>query len=133
MYFPAYVQANTKERVEDIELMPVFIGPLAREQRPQAELDPILNGLAVVTPLLETYPNLKHALKEYDTLEDILKAIGFPLKNLKTEDEDDEIVEAIQAAQAQIQQQEMAIETAKVAPNVSGEVHESSILAGVRE
>jgi hypothetical protein len=123
------VLSASRTDVASIDVMPVFIGPLAREQRTQAELDPILNGLAVLTPLLETYPELKNAIKEYETLEDICKAIGFPLKNLHRQEEYNEIVAAIQQAQAQVQQQAMALEAAKTAPGLGKPVDDTSILA----
>lgn len=125
------VLANATEPVKSIGVVPVFIGPLAREQRTQQELDPILTGLSAATPLFETFPDLKNAIREYDTLEDILKAIGFPLKDLKPEDEYDEIIEQINTARAQQQQQQLALEVAKATESVSGPVDETSILAGV--
>ena len=125
------IRSNTKdENVASINITPVFIGPLAREQRTQQELDPILTALSVLQPVFEVYPDLKNAIREYGTLEDILKAVNFPLKNLVPEEEYDEIIKQLNAVRAQQQQQTLAIEMAKASPSVSGPVDETSVLAG---
>ncbi len=110
-------------------VIPIFTGQLARAQKVKQELDPIIEGLGILKALFEEYPDLKHAIREYDTAEDILKAVNFPLKNLKPEDEYNEIIAQLNEARARAEQQALALEMAKVAPNVSGPVDESSVLA----
>jgi hypothetical protein len=114
-----------------VSLIAVFTGPLAKAQKIKQELDPILDGLGVADVLFERFPMLTNAIREYDTLQDLLKATGFPLKDLKPEEEYDEIVAALREAEAQQQQQLMAIETAKASKNLQGPVDETSVLAGV--
>lgn len=120
---------NVNEPIEAISIVPVFVGPLARAQKVKQELDPILNGLGASEILFERFPDLPNAIREYGTLEDVLKATNYPLKNLKSEEEYDEIIKAINADRRQKEQQALALEMVKVAPNVSGPVDENSILA----
>lgn len=126
------VVGNSRQSVTSIGVSPIFIGPLAREQRTQQELDPILTGLAALQPLLATFPDLKFAIREYGTAEDILKAVNFPLKNLVPEDEYDQIVAELNEARERIEQEARAIELAKASKDVSGPVDETSVLAGAR-
>ena len=124
------VLSNSVTQISSIDTAPIFIGPLARAQKIKQELDPILDGLGALAPLFVEFPDLKFAIREYGTAEDILKAVNFPLKNLRPEDEYDEIVAQLNEARARVEQQTQALEMAKVAPNISGPVDESSILAG---
>lgn len=114
-----------------VSVIPVFIGPLGRAQKVKQELDPILDGLGALVPLFEVYPDLKNAIREYGTAEDILKAVGFPLKNLRPEEEYDKIVAELNEARARMEQQQFALEAAKASKDVSGAVDPDSILAGV--
>jgi len=125
------VLSNSKEEVASIGVVPVFIGPLAREQRTQQELDPILTAMSVLQPVFELYPDLKNAIREYGTLEDIIKAVNFPLKNLVPEEEYNTIIKGLNELRAQQQQQQLALEMAKASPSVSGPVDETSVLANV--
>jgi len=125
------VASNLKKQEGSFGVVPVFVGPLAREQKTKQELDPIINGLATLTPLFEIYPDLKFAIREYDTAEDILKAVGFPLKNLVPEDEYNKTIDVVNQAREQMRQQEMALETMKASKNIQGPVDETSVLAGV--
>ncbi len=114
-----------------MSLIPVFIGPLARAQKVKQELDPMLDGLSALIPLFEVYPDLKNAIREYPTAQDILRAVGFPLKNLRPEDEYDQIVAELNEARARMEQQQFALEAAKASKDVSGPVDPDSILAGI--
>ena len=120
----------TEQRESKISVIPVFIGPLGRAQKVKQELDPILDGLGALVPLFDIYPDLKNAIREYGTAEDILKAVGFPLKNLRPEDEYDKIVAELTEARARMEAQQFALEAAKASKDVSGAVDETSILAG---
>ncbi len=122
------VMSNSRKEPEAISIVPVFTGPLAREQKTQQELDPIMTGLAALTPLFAEYPDLKYALRAYGTAEDILKAVNFPLKNFVPEEEWNQIVADLNAARAALQEQQQALEMAKVSKDISGPVDETSIL-----
>lgn len=119
------------ERANEATPIPVFTGQLARAQKLKAELDPILDGLGVARELFEVYPDLKNAIREYGTLEDVLKAVGFPLKDLKPEDEYNEIIAQLTEARTRMEQQQFALEAAKASKNLQGPVDESSVLATV--
>lgn len=123
------VLSNTKTQIASIAINPVFVGPLAREQKTKQELDPILTAMSVLAPLFEMDPDLKHTIRGYGTVEDILKAVNFPLKNLVPEEEFNEIIAKLNEIRAQQQQAEQALEMAKAAPSVSGAVDETSVLA----
>lgn len=123
------VVSNSKLPVNKIKIVPIFVGLLARAQKVKQELDPILDGLGVAKVLFEEYPNLKFAIREYDTLEDVFKAVNFPLKNFKPEEEYNQIVVELNEAKQRLEQQAMMLEAAKVAPNLSKNVEPDSILA----
>ena len=118
-----------QENVSAVEIGPVFIGPLARAQKVKQELDPILDGLGAAEVLFAAYPDLRNAIREYGTLEDLLKATNFPLKNLVPEEEYDDVIARLNQVRQQQQEQALALEMAKVAPNVSKNVEPNSILA----
>ncbi len=122
------VMSNAKGRVSSIGIVPELIGPLARAQKMQQSLDTIQAGLAAAEPLLTQFPDLKLALKEYDTLDDIFKATNFPMKNLKTEEDYQALLDAVNQMRAQRAQVAQAIEMAKASKNVSGKVEPDSIL-----
>ncbi len=124
----ALVLDNTVD--DSVSLIPVFTGSLARAQQVKQELDPILEGTGVAKELFEVWPDLRHAIKEYGTLAKALKVIGFPLTELKSEDEYNEIIEAITAARAQAEQRQFALEAAKVG---SGAVDETSLISQAQE
>lgn len=127
----ALVLENTVD--DSVSLIPVFTGSLARAQQVKQELDPILEGLGVAGGLFEVWPDLKNAIKEYDTLSKALKVIGFPLTELRSEDEYNEIIKALTIARQQAEQQQFALEAAKVSKDVSGPIDPSSLLAQTQE
>jgi hypothetical protein len=125
------VLSNVKSEIDRIQLIPIFVGPLARAQKVKQELDPILDGLfaARESGLFEMDEDLVHAIRGHNTLEDIFAATGFPLKNFVPEDEFKVIKEALIESRQQEKQLLMAAELAKASQSVSGPVDESSILA----
>lgn len=119
----------TGQRDSKVSVIPVFIGPLGRAQKVKQDLDPILDGLGALVPMFEIYPDLKHTIREHGTAEDILKAVGFPLKNFKPEDEYNQIIVELNEARARLEQQQLALEVAKASKDVSGPVDATSVLA----
>ncbi len=117
---------------DSVSLIPVFTGSLARAQQVKQELDPILEGLGVAGSLFDIWPDLKHAIKEYGTLAKALKVIGFPLTELESEDDYNEIIEALNLARQQAEQKQFMLEAAKAA-DLTGPVDETSLLAGAQE
>jgi len=117
----------------EISLTPVFIGPLARAQKVKQELDPILEGLGVAGSMFEVWPELKNAIREHGTLERILKATGFPLTELKPQEEYNEIIAAIREAEQAAVEQAQQIEMMKASKNLTGPVDETSVMAKAGE
>ena len=115
---------------DEVDISPVFIGPLAQAQKTSQAIQPILTTMETARPILELFPEAKNAYRPYKILDHINEATDFPQDAVVPKDEYDKIIESINAAAAQQQQAEMALEMAKVAPNVSGPVDESSILSG---
>ncbi len=115
-----------------VGVRPVFIGQLAQAQKASQALEPITTSLEAIAPLVELFPDLPQLMiREYDTANDIFEALDFPQKNINPQEEYEEGKKALQQARAQQAQAELAIEAAKASKDVSGEVHENSILAGV--
>ena len=125
------VLSNVKTRVKKISVIPVFVGPLARAQKVKQELDPILDGLGAAGPLFALDPDLVNAVRLHPTLDDILTATNFPMKNFVPKDEYDQIKAALVEQRQQEKQALLEIEMAKVADKVSGPVDETSVLASV--
>jgi len=114
-----------------IGIQPVFIGPLAQAQKVSQALEPIQTGLEAARPVIEIFPEARHAYRPYKIIELQNEAIDFPQEAVVPEEEWQKIVQSERQALAQQRQAELAIEMAKAAPSVSGEVNESSILAKV--
>lgn len=125
------VQSNSRRPVNRIRIAPVFVGALAQAQKRNQQLEPITAGIAAASGLLQIFPDLKLAIKDYDTLDDMFQAVGFPQKNIRTKEDYDKLVDALNEARAQQQQFANSLEAAKAAKNVSGPVDQSSILGSV--
>jgi hypothetical protein len=127
------VIANAKGPVRSIGVMPVFIGALAQAQKRTQVLEPINAGLEAGKMVMEIFPDLTMAVREYETLSDIFEATDFPQKNLKPKEEWLESVSQRNEALAQQQQLENSIEIAKASKDVSGPVDQNSILGQLQE
>ncbi len=125
------IVSNAKTRVTKIGLTPIFVGPLARAQKVKQELDPILDGLGAAAPLFQLDPDLVDAIRLHPTLDDILTATNFPLKNFVPKDEYDQLKAARVEQRQKEKEQLMLLEAAKAAKGVSSPVDETSVLANV--
>jgi len=125
------VVSNAKEPVDSIGIMPVFIGALAQAQKRNQALEPIQSGITAISGLIQLYPDLAMAIREYDTLEDILEAVDFPQKNIVPKDEYEEAIAIINQQRQQQQQFENTIEAAKASKDVSGSVEPDSVLGSL--
>lgn len=123
------VISNAKARVDKIGLMLILVGPLARAQKVKQELDPILDGLGVAEQLFQYEPDLIHAVRWHQTLDDVFSATNFPMKNFLPKEEYEQIKQALMEERQREKQQMLALEMAKVAPNLSKNVEPDSILA----
>ena len=124
------VLSNSKAPVKTIGVSPRLISLLARTQEIQQISNSYQTTFEMAAPLFSLFPDLKLAFKEYGTLDDICEATRFPKKNLRTEEDYQELIDALNQARAEQAQTAQAIEMAKASKNVSGPVDPNSILAG---
>lgn len=125
------VASNIKSRTGKFGVIPEFVGLLARAQKMQQQLEPIMTGVDIVTSIAaKLNPNLVNTLKGYEVIDTALNAINFPKNIINTEDDYDEIEAAINRAKAQTAQTQTAIEMMKASKNIQGPVDPNSVLAG---
>lgn len=127
------IVANILGPLSKIGVRPVFIGPLAQAMKASQALEPIIStlGAAAESHLFELYPDLRYAIKEYKTLNDIAEAKDFPQKNLETEEDYEEIKAALARKRAEDEQLAKGLEIAKATKDVSGKVEPDSILGAL--
>jgi hypothetical protein len=124
------VLSNSKVPVRTIGVSPRLTGLLARAQKTQQVVNSIQMSLETAAPLLNLYPDLRLAIKEYGTLDDIFTATGFPKKDLKTEEDYQALVDAVNEARSKQLQTAQTIELMKASKSIQGKVEPDSILAG---
>ena len=125
------VFSNLTSPVISTGIQPVFIGPLAQAQKQGQALEPIQAGIEAITPLSIMFPDMPSLMiREYKAADHLLQATDFPQDSVNTEDEYNERKAALAESRAQEKAAAQAIEMAKAAPSVSGEVSPDSILAG---
>jgi len=129
------VLSNVKTPISSIGVVPVFIGPLVQAQKASQALEPILSGLTAArgSGLFDIDPDLVHAIRGYETLNDILEAGDFPQRNIVPKDEYDEIKAQLAQSRAQQAEFENALAAAKASKDVSGAVDPNSILGSIAE
>jgi len=128
------VMSALGNNVRSVSVRPVFIGQLAQAQKVSQAMQPIMSGLGGLrdSGLFDIDPDLVHAIRSYETMDDILEANDFPQKNIIPKKEYDEIKAGLAQQRAKDQQTALMLEAAKVAPNVSKDaVDPNSILANV--
>lgn len=99
--------------IQTLKPVAEFLGPLARAQRTQQALEPIQSGIQAAAPMFQLDPDLVHAIRGYDTVDDILTAAGFPQKDIVTKEEFNKIKESLNQQRAQAQQTANMIEMMK--------------------
>ena len=120
-----------KTPVGSISVMPVFIGALAQAQKRNQALEPIQSTIAAAIPLLEIFPELRMAIREYETLDDMFQAFDFPQKNIVPKEDYEKAVALLSEKQAKDDQLAKLLEIAKASKDVSGPVDENSVLASM--
>lgn len=127
------VLSNAKSPVRDIGIMPVFIGALAQAQKRNQALEPIMSSITAArdSGLLEIYPDLRYAIREWETLNDMFEAFDFPQKNILPKTEYEKIVAALAEKRAKDEQLAKALEIAAATKDVSGTVEPDSILGAM--
>jgi len=125
------VWANLKTYTEPFGLAPEFIGPLARAQRLQQAVEPIISGLQTLAPVFQMFPEAKYVMKQYELADRIVQATDFPLDVINTKEDFEKIIAEISQQAFQQKQFDNAIEMAKASKDVSGSVEPDSFLGAV--
>ena len=121
-------------RIEgSINILPLFVGPLAQAQKTSQALQPIQAWQAEVGPLMAIQPQLIHRYKWPELASKVEDAVNFPQDVIVPKEEYDEIVAAENAAAAAQQQVDNSMEAMKNSSAIQGEVAPSSVLANVAE
>jgi len=106
-----------------------FVGPLARAQRIQQAVEPIISGLQTLAPVFDLFPQSKAIIREYELADRLAEVTDFPMDAVATKEEYMEIVASMQAKAQSDEQFLKAIEMAKVAPGMGKPVDPSSMAA----
>ncbi len=130
--FDPQIMANVTDIVNNalgriaksVGVRPVFIGQLAQAQKISQALEPIMSsiGAAVDSRLFDLDPDLRFAIRGWETLNDIFEANDFPQKNFVSKVEFAEIKAKIAKQRAQNEQFEKAIEMSKAGKDTSQSV-----------
>ncbi|MGR3292481.1 MAG: portal protein [Candidatus Scalindua sp.] len=112
----------------------LLTGPLAQAQREIRELEPIrktIGNLSEAAAVLG--PEMLDVIKKDELSEIILEAGSYPEIAMNSKDERKAIRDARVAERQRIEQQQLLLEAAKVAPSVSKDIEPNSILSQVAE
>lgn len=119
--------------VSDINVQPLFVGPLAQAQMTSQALQPIQAWTAEITPLMQMNPQLIHRYRLPKLASKIEDAVNFPQDAIVSQEEYDEAVRLEDEANAAQQQTENAIEMAKASKSLQGPVDDTSVMSQVAE
>lgn len=108
-----------------------YLGPLAQAQRRMHSVRANMSALTSVMPAFEAEPKAKYKIRWADFVEDCLEKGGFSQKLIVPKAEYEQIIQAIDKNEAQLQQLEMAEKLGKVIPALGKKVASSSPLAGM--
>lgn len=114
---------------EDAEITIVLNGPLAQSQRRLFRMRPIRDSLSELAPWTTMFPEIRYKVKPMAIADEILEAGNFPERLTNSDDEAMALYQQELQQKAQMQQQQMLLEAAKVAPKLGNKVDESSLLA----
>jgi len=90
------------EKPEQVDV--VYLGPLSQLQRSTLQGRGILEGLAIAKEIASVWPNAMVKIKEMEVMEDAMIAQGWKQKHFKSDEETNEILQAMaQAAEQQTQ------------------------------
>lgn len=123
------IESVLGELPDDIEVMPVFIGPLAQAQKISQAVQPIQATLDVVDQVMAIWPEVRHKYRPSIITDHINEAFDFPQDAVVPEEEYQEIVLQERQAAIQAEQADQAIEAVKASKSLQGPVDETSVLA----
>lgn len=109
---------------KSVGVRPVFIGQLAQAQKVSQAMQPIMSsiGAAMDSRLFDLDPDLRFAIRGWDTLNDIFEANDFPQKNFVSKEEFAKIKAGLAKQRAQDKQFEQAAEMSKASKDTSQSV-----------
>ncbi len=110
----------------------ILTGPLAQAQRRLFELRPINNTLDTLGPVAAVLgPEILDVINKDELSEIIVESGSFPQKAINSREVRRQIREQRAADAARLEQQQLALEAAKVAPGLGKAVEENSPLAAI--
>ncbi len=112
----------------------ILTGPLAQAQREIRELEPIQKTLGSLSEAATVLgPEILDIVKKDELSEVIVEAGSYPQSAMNSREERQAIRDARVAERARIEQQQLALEAAKVAPGLGKTIEPDSVLANVGE
>jgi hypothetical protein len=123
------ILSQAKGRIDGVNLIPKFVGPLARAQRAQQKLEPIRAGLEFVASAAQAMGDPAYAgmiVKPYEVFDDGLLAVDFPAKNIVSKEQFNQSLQNLSQQRQQQKQLDNAVEIAKAARGHSGPVDPTS-------
>jgi hypothetical protein len=125
------IVSQAKGRIEGLDIIPRFIGPLAKAQKIQQKIEPIRAGLEFAAQASQALgqPELASMIiKPYETFDDGLLAVDFPAKNVNSKADFFKNYQALQQQGAQQKQFENTIEAAKALKGHNQPVDDKSVI-----
>jgi hypothetical protein len=123
--------ANTVDNYTQAGIVPVFDGPLAKAQRIQQAVEPVISGLQTMAPVFSLFPETKNKIRGSELIDKLAEATNFPMDIINTDEEYAQIVQGINQQVANQQQFQNSLEAAKASKNLQGPVDENSVLSGL--
>ncbi len=128
------VMENAKELYTGVDVVPKFMGSLAREQQMNQKLEPLKAGMDIATYIGERMQATKLAglaLRGYEALEEGWKASGASMKILKPEKDYQKSEDELAQAEAQQAATQTQIELMKASRGMNQPVDPSSPMAAM--
>lgn len=108
-----------------------YLGPLALAQKKIFRIQGVMQGLEVLKPIAEMFPEVVDKVDPDVIAEEILDGTGFPAKAIRRDDVVNKIRTARAARLEQEKKQQLALQMAQQVPNVSKAPEDGSPLAGM--
>lgn len=106
-----------------------YLGPFAKLQKSILSSGGILDSMAIMAPILQTWPSAADKINGDELLEAAIAAQGFPQRLIRSDEEVAQIRQVRTAQENQMQQAAMMAEAAKAAPGAGKAIEQNSPLA----
>ena len=126
------ILSQAKGRIDGVNLIPKFVGPLARAQRAQQKLEPIRAGLEFVASAAQAMGDPAYAgmiVKPYEVFDDGLLAVDFPAKNIVSKEVFNNSLQNLNQQRMQQKQLDNAVEIAKASKGQNKAIEPNSPMA----